>query len=96
MDNSEIKYLLSDCGTIKFDLPQRSILGSLLFNLFMNYMRLYISNADSAMPADDAIFSVTFSNACDIQSIVHNVLSSLENWCINNKLIINLEKTNII
>ena len=85
--NSSIKEII--CGV-----PQGSILGPLLFILYVNDIT-YTSNVlDFILFADDT--TITYSHK-DINSnigIVNNELSEVSNWFKANKLSVNATKTN--
>ena len=84
----------SDMKEIVCGVPQGSILGPLLFLLYVNDIT-YASNVlDFLLFADDT--TITYSHS-DIQSnidIVNNELGEVSNWFKANKLSVNASKTN--
>ena len=76
--------------------PQGSILGPMLFLLYINDIQDALSNQNVYLYADD---TVIFSTDTDLRIAHHNVqheLSSLLHWCNQNKLTINTKKTKVM
>ena len=79
-----------ECGV-----PQGSVLGPLLFILYVNDMR----NALQTIPrlfADDTCLFLTAKNVVDLEIIGNSELSSLKNWMDTNKLTVNPTKSKLI
>lgn len=75
--------------------PQGSILGPLLFLIYMNDLQ-QVTNANLLLYADDTnIFFPTKDPVNDLESI-NSSLEKISTWFINNKLIINYSKCNYI
>ena len=72
--------------------PQGSILGPLLFLIFINDLFLVIKN-DIDFFADDSTISLAGHNLSTIEPSLQNDLKNIEKWCQVNKMIINVEKT---
>ena len=82
-------------GIIKHGVPQGSILGPLLFSIYINDMPQHITNqlVKCSLFADDA--TLDFS-AKDVGLINLNLQSSLDqvsDWCVNNFMVPNPSKT---
>ena len=88
---------LSKSETVTCGVPQGSILGPLLFLIFINDLPLALKNSAAVdLYADDTIF-YDFQN--DIEHLETNLqlaLSSLQEWCQQNGMVINTEKTKIM
>ncbi|CAC5410806.1 unnamed protein product [Mytilus coruscus] len=73
--------------------PQGSILGSLLFLLFINDLPLHITSSQADLYADDTTIHCTGHSLNTIQDSITNDLDRIEDWCKGNKMYINPTKT---
>ena len=82
---------------MKHEVPQGSILGPLLFLVYINDLSLRINSlAEPILFADDT--SVIFSNRnfIEFSTTAKLVLARMIEWFSANKLVLNPEKTNIL
>ena len=92
-----IKNSRSDKQSVPCGVPQGSIMGPLLFLIYINDISVDIYNSKMLLYADDLVIykSIDRANALgknDV-SIFQNDLRSIYKWCQNSKLTINLKKT---
>ena len=92
----QIGNALSDKCPVKYGVPQGSILGPLLFILYINDLPLSISNCNTDMYADDSTIHISGKNISDIQTKVQEDLNRIELWCKDNNMFINCNKTKCI
>ena len=87
--NSELK-------NIKCGVPQGSILGPVLFILYINDMCEVSKLLNIILFADDTSIFYLTRNIVDITCTVNNELEKLDIWFRVNKLSLNMNKTNFI
>ena len=81
MDN-----VFSETGTLKYGVPQGSILGPLHFLVYVNDLPQSLSDADSYLYADDTCIFYQHENVKKIENILNKEFSSLYQWFIDNEL----------
>ena len=86
----------SNSGDILCGVPQGSILGPLLFILYINDISKVSNKIHPVLFADDSNFFIQGKNLSEMVSTLNNELVSLVYWINANKLSLNIEKTNFI
>jgi hypothetical protein len=86
---------LSERLVVKQGVPQGSILGPLLFLLFVNDLPLHLERSSVDIFADDTTLSANahFAHISSLPDILNNDLDSLNKWSAQNKMLINTKKT---
>ena len=86
-----INNSLSDCLPVLSGVPQGSILGPLLFLVYINDLPSVISSSNTFIFADDTKCFKIIKTESDIQ-LLQNDLTSLAHWSDNNHLSFNISK----
>ena len=86
----------SSHSLIKHGVPQGSILGPLLFLIYVNDIEKSSSKFDFIMYADDTTLFYTQPDLKNLQENVNSELQNVSKWFNANKLVLNLTKTSFI
>jgi hypothetical protein len=91
--NSLQEKLQSSPSEIEHGVPQGSILGPLLFLLYINDLPSHINEAKLVLYADDTNILVTGKNEEELQTRISVITKQLEGWLCENDLVVNTTKT---
>ena len=83
----------SKFGNITCGVPQGSVLGPLLFILYINDLHKACLTGNIRIFADDTNIFFKCKNNSEITQIGNTIMSSLQTWFQNNKLSLNSEKS---
>ena len=83
----------SDPLTVMMGVPQGSILGPLLFSIYVNTLPNCISHGNVDMYADDTTLMVSGSSVTDVEQKLSFALQELMVWINHNRLVLNTDKT---
>jgi hypothetical protein len=83
-----------DWGEIWHSVPQGSILGPLLFLLYINDLpKIVNNNAEVVLYADDTSIIITSLNPTNFTNSVNKILQDINKWFTINLLSLNADKT---
>jgi len=88
-----INGVLSDKAILKCGVSQGSILGPLLFLIYINDLTNIADYATTRMYADDTNMTFTANNILELQHDINVDFQYLQNWLIANRLTLNVLKT---
>ena len=93
-----INNLSSSSGDVVCGVPQGSILGPLLFLLFINDLPLSLKNSPISVDlyADDTTLYSTALDKSSLEADLQKALDSVHTWCLENGMLINTEKTKLM
>ena len=90
---TSINNITSTPEPITVGVPQGSILGPLLFLIFINDLPQCLKHCKSILYADDTLLYYAGKTENDLQVKINEDLNSLSQWLNNNLLTLNYEKT---
>ena len=91
-----VRGTMSNKNDLSLGVPQGSILGPLLFLLYIDDMVNVISHGKVTMYADDTTLYVSGTSLNDIQFKLQEDLIALKNWIQDNRLHLNVGKTKLM
>ncbi|XP_067635721.1 uncharacterized protein [Eurosta solidaginis] len=91
-----IDEAISDSVPINVGLPQGSVLAPILFNVYINDIASSIKNGKIKLFVDDALLTLSEENIGVAFEKMQEDLNSLYIWLCKNKLLVNVEKTNMV
>ena len=93
---TEINNTRSETEAINCGVPQGSILGPLLFLLFVNDIQYVLQDTDLRLFADDTSIFLYGKNPITLISSAEQKMAKIEKWYILNKMALSLGKSNFI
>ena len=92
----QVNNHLSDFATVKHGVPQGSILGPLLFLLYINDITQSTKNLEFLLFADDTSIFLAKKDLKTLEDTINTELDHVSNWLKANKLSLNVKKSNVL
>ena len=93
---TKVNHAYSSWEEILFDVPQGSVLGPILFNIFLSDLFLVISNTDFSSYADDNTIYDSGNSIDDVISSLQESAEKLFQWFSHNQMKGNTDKCHLI
>jgi hypothetical protein len=81
---------------ISIGVPQGSILGPILFLIFINDLTQHSGLSKCNLFADDALFFVSGKNVQCVENRLQEAMNNVSEWYKSNKLTLNVKKSNVM
>ena len=83
---------------VSYGVPQGSIFGPLLFNIYVNDLPSVTENCSSQYYVDDTKLRLSFQFQDQHEAIakMNKDLLNIRNWCFDNQLLLNPDKTKLV
>ena len=88
-----LEGVCSNFKTIKSGVPQGSLLGPLLFNIFINYLNFCVPNVSLRLYTDDTTAYLSDVSTTILEFSFNKDLQTLSSWFEFNHLTVNSTKT---
>ena len=93
---TKINNISSQTNDIDIGVPQGSVLGPILFLIYVNDIPKISSSLNAILYADDTTLMVSNPDVAELQNITNNELLKFHEWTKSNKLTINTDKTEFL
>lgn len=91
-----VNNVFSESKVIIKGVPQGSILGPLLFKLYINDLTNIKLKGTIQLYADDAVVKYANNDENELRNDIESDLNSIEQWLTKHKLLLNVKKTKIL
>ncbi|XP_055388140.1 uncharacterized protein LOC129616511 [Condylostylus longicornis] len=93
---TKLKDVYSDARFLDLGVPQGTILGVVLFLLYINDIQNVLIHSKVCLFADDTLTYIVGKNADIIEQQINSDMGNLHKWLCRNKLMLNTSKTKVM
>ena len=87
---------LSGKRQLNIGVPQGSVLGPILFLLYVNDINMHVDLGACNLYADDTLVYCSANNINELQECTQQFVTAIKEWYDNNRLVINVSKSSIM
>ena len=91
-----LDHVYSDWSIVMRAVPQGSVLGPLLFIIYMNDLPTVLQHSHINLFADDIALYVIHSDPCTVQTYLNHDLSLIFQWVTSNGFKVNVSKSQLL
>ena len=84
---------ISDCILIQSGIGQGTIVGPIIFLLYINDIVQMLPNVHINMYADDCMLYTSGNNWNNVYDCLQQSLSNFDMWCMQNDMVLNVSKS---
>ena len=93
---TSIDNTLSSCLPVSVGVPQESILGPLLFIIYINDMPNIVKHCKISLYTDNTLLCYSSKSACNTEKYVNEDLNLISQWLDQNLLTLNCKKSEFV
>ena len=87
---------VSESLPVQYGVPQGSVLGPLLFLVYVNDMSQILTHVNHCLYADDTVLYISGKEIREMVELLQEDLGTYSNWCSKNFLTLNVKKTKYV